>query len=64
MMVRRRRESMKIIVICGAGASSTFVATRLRRAAEAAGTDVEAVPASRSSFAGQLGSADAVLVAS
>ncbi|HZU94923.1 MAG TPA: hypothetical protein VFF85_14935 [Microbacterium sp.] len=30
---------MKILVICGAGASSTFVAQRLRRAAEAAGLD-------------------------
>lgn len=28
---------MRILVVCGAGASSTFVALRLRRAAEAAG---------------------------
>lgn len=28
---------MKILVVCGAGASSTFVAQRLRRAAEHAG---------------------------
>ncbi|MBO9626758.1 MAG: hypothetical protein J7484_10325, partial [Microbacterium sp.] len=28
---------MKILVVCGAGASSTFVAQRLRRAAEAHG---------------------------
>lgn len=32
---------MKILVICGAGASSTFVAQRLRRAAEDAGLDWE-----------------------
>jgi len=30
---------MKILVVCAAGASSTFVALRLRRAAEAAGLD-------------------------
>jgi len=32
---------MRIQVICGAGASSTFVAARLRRAALAAGSDWE-----------------------
>lgn len=32
---------MRILVICGAGASSTFVAQRLGRAAEAAGLDWE-----------------------
>ncbi len=31
--------SMRILVVCGAGASSTFVAQRLRRAASAAGLD-------------------------
>jgi len=36
---------MKIQVICGAGASSTFVAGRLRRAAQAAGSDWEVVAA-------------------
>ena len=30
---------MRILVVCGAGASSTFVAQRLRRAATAAGRD-------------------------
>jgi PTS system cellobiose-specific IIB component len=30
---------MRILVVCGAGASSTFVAQRLRRAASAAGLD-------------------------
>ena len=30
---------MKILVVCGAGASSTFVAQRVRRAAEAHGRD-------------------------
>lgn len=32
---------MRILVVCGAGASSTFVAQRLRRAALAAGLDWE-----------------------
>ncbi|MFT4156798.1 MAG: hypothetical protein QM630_02555 [Microbacterium sp.] len=32
---------MKILVICGAGASSTFVAQRLRSAAESVGLDWE-----------------------
>jgi PTS system cellobiose-specific IIB component len=31
--------SMRILVVCGAGASSTFVAQRLRRAALGAGLD-------------------------
>lgn len=33
---------MRILVVCGAGASSTFVAQRLRRAASDAGLDWEA----------------------
>ena len=33
---------MKILVVCGAGASSTFVAQRLRRAATNAGLDWDA----------------------
>ena len=33
---------MKILVVCGAGASSTFVAQRLRSAASAAGLDWDA----------------------
>ncbi len=32
---------MRILVVCGAGASSTFVAQRLRRAAAGAGLDWE-----------------------
>lgn len=33
---------MRILVVCGAGASSTFVAQRVRRAAEAEGLDLSA----------------------
>ena len=53
---------MKIVVICGAGASSTFVATRMRRAASAANLDMTIVPSPLASFAEHVGSADAVLV--
>jgi len=37
---------MRVLIVCGAGASSTFVAQRLRRAAAARGVDVTAVPSS------------------
>ena len=52
---------MKIVVICGAGASSTFVATRMRRAAAAADLDLTITPSHLASFAEHLESADAVL---
>ena len=52
---------MKIIVICGAGASSTFVAARLRRAAKEAGFDLTVSALPLASFAEQVGSASAVL---
>jgi hypothetical protein len=38
----RRRRSCAFIVVCGAGASSTFVAHRIRRAAAARGLEVRA----------------------
>lgn len=41
---------MKILVVCGAGASSTFVAQRLRSAAAAAGLDWEAAAGMESSL--------------
>jgi PTS system cellobiose-specific IIB component len=47
---------MKIVVVCGAGASSTFVAVKLRAAATARGLQVEVTAGS----AGQLGSLAAV----
>lgn len=43
---------MRILVVCGAGASSTFVAQRLRRAATAAGLEWEATAGMESSAAG------------
>lgn len=54
---------MKIIVVCGAGASSTFVAVKLRSAAASRGLQVEVAAGSASqldSFAG----VDVVLVGS
>ncbi len=37
---------MRVLIVCGAGASSTFVAQRLRRAAAARGIDMTPVPSS------------------
>ncbi|MGO2682651.1 PTS sugar transporter subunit IIB [Microbacterium sp.] len=51
---------MRILVVCGAGASSTFVAQRLRRAASAAGRDWETTAGSESTIASAP--ADLVLV--
>lgn len=53
---------MKILVVCGAGASSTFVAQRLQRAADADGLEwvVTATPVSM--LADELASCDLVLV--
>ncbi|WP_091226196.1 PTS sugar transporter subunit IIB [Microbacterium sp. 3J1] len=43
---------MRILVVCGAGASSTFVAQRLRRAASDAGLDWDAAAGMESSVSG------------
>lgn len=56
--------SMRIMVICAAGASSTFVATRLQRAAQASGVALEASAQPLASFAGALAQADAVFLSS
>ena len=53
---------MRILVVCGAGASSTFVAQRLRHAAHAAGRQLGAVAGTRQSLAIDLDAADVVLV--
>jgi PTS system cellobiose-specific IIB component len=39
---------MKIVVVCGAGASSTFVAVKLRSAARSRGAEIVVVPGSAS----------------
>lgn len=53
---------MRIIVVCGAGASSTFVALRIRTAAAARGLDVEAKATSESGLGAALAGADVLLV--
>jgi len=52
---------MKIVVVCGAGASSTFVAVKLRSAARARGAIVEVQPGSASQLE-SLAGVDVVLV--
>jgi PTS system cellobiose-specific IIB component len=54
---------MRILVVCGAGASSTFVAMRLRHAAQDAGLVVQAFVGTVESLAVDLDSADILLVA-
>lgn len=53
---------MKILVVCGAGASSTFVAQRLRHAAQARGRDISAIAGTEQSLPIDLDAADVVLV--
>ena len=53
---------MHIIVVCGAGASSTFVAHRIRRAAAARGVDVRATATSESGLDAELERADVLLI--
>ncbi|WP_136708617.1 PTS IIB subunit [Agromyces sp. H66] len=53
---------VRIIVVCGAGASSTFVAHRIRRAAAARGIDVRATATSESVLEQSLADADVLLV--
>ena len=53
---------MRILVVCGAGASSTFVAQRVRRAAHERGLPYSAVAGTAGSLVVDLDSADIVLV--
>jgi len=53
---------MRILVVCGAGASSTFVAQRVRHAAHAAGRELSAVAGTEQSLPIDLDAADVVLV--
>ncbi|MDR6972425.1 PTS IIB subunit [Leifsonia shinshuensis] len=52
---------MRIVVVCGAGASSTFVAVKLRSAARSRGAVVEVEPGSASQLESLTG-VDVVLV--
>jgi PTS system cellobiose-specific IIB component len=53
---------MRILVVCGAGASSTFVAQRVRHAASERGRDLLAVAGTEQSLPIDLDAADVVLV--
>jgi PTS system cellobiose-specific IIB component len=53
---------MRVIVVCGAGASSTFVAQRIRRRAAERDLVVEVTPSSMSQLAAVLPGADVLLV--
>jgi cellobiose PTS system EIIB component len=53
---------MRILVVCGAGASSTFVAQRIRRAAAGQGLAVTATACAWPMPAGELADADLVLL--
>lgn len=53
---------MRILVVCGAGASSTFVAQRVRHAAQARGRDISAIAGTEQSLPIDLDAADVVLV--
>lgn len=53
---------MRILVICGAGASSTFVAQRLRSAAVRSGVPLEVAAGTEDTLAGITEPVDIVLV--
>jgi cellobiose PTS system EIIB component len=53
---------MRILVVCGAGASSTFVAQRVRRAAHARGLEYTAFAGTEQSLPIDLDAADVVLI--
>jgi len=53
---------MRILVVCSAGASSTFVAMRLRRAAQSQGIALHAVAGTRESLPIDIDSADILLL--
>ncbi|GGI48171.1 PTS system cellobiose-specific IIB component [Agromyces flavus] len=53
---------MRIVVVCGAGASSTFAALRIRRAAEARGIAADVRASGEETLPDALVGADALLV--
>ncbi|MBC7442336.1 MAG: PTS sugar transporter [Ramlibacter sp.] len=53
---------MRILVVCGAGASSAFVAHRVRHTAESRGLEVSVHAGSESDLPGSLGPVDVLLV--
>lgn len=53
---------MKILIVCGAGASSTFVALRLRRTAAERGLDLSVAAGSEADLPAALDGIDVLLV--
>jgi len=53
---------MRILVVCGAGASSTFVAQRINKAARARSLDYSATASDEASLTAALESSDLVLL--
>ena len=53
---------MRILVVCGAGASSTFVAQRVNKAARARNLPYSATAMDEASLPGAVGSSDLVLL--
>lgn len=53
---------MRILIVCGAGASSTFVALRVRKTAAARGLEVSVAAGSDADLSSALGGIDVLLV--
>lgn len=51
-----------VLIVCGAGASSTFLASRLRSLAKNSGLELTAIPSSESEMRAKLHSATVLLV--
>ncbi len=54
---------MRILVVCGAAASSTFVAQRLQVAARSAGLDLQTAAVTRAALPARIDEAQIVLIA-
>lgn len=50
----RRKEHMKILLMCGAGASSGFMAQAMRKAAKERGMDIEVIARSEAEMTSNL----------
>lgn len=55
-------ENLKILLVCGSGASSGFMATNIRKAAKTKGIDCKAVARSTSEIDSYIDSVDAIMI--
>lgn len=53
---------MKVLIVCGAGASSGFIAQRMRKAAKSRGVDLQVDARSETELAEHVATTDVVLV--